>query len=334
MKIGIVILNWNGVELLKKFLPTVLDHSKGHAVYIADNASTDDSVKWVKENHPEVQIHQIPTNLGYAGGYNHVVPLIKEEVLCLLNSDVEVAPGWCEAMEQAFSSDPNLAAAQPKILDYYNKDKFEYAGAAGGFLDQLGYPYCRGRVFDFLEMDHGQYDYRIEVDWASGAALFVRKSVFEDCDGFDEDYFAHQEEIDLCWRMRQLDYSVQVIPGSQVYHIGGGTLNNSNPRKTFLNFRNSLFTVVKNDKRSYWWLLIVGRLILDGLAAVKFLFSLKPAHVMAILKAHFDFYRQFSKVLAIRKKINENNARSAVNQGVKSIVISYYILGHRRLHNE
>ncbi len=334
MKIGIVILNWNGVELLKKFLPSVIAHSQGHTVYLADNASTDDSLAWVKNNHPQVQIHLIPENLGYAGGYNHVVPLIKEEVLCLLNSDVEVAPNWCDAMEQAFNNDANLGAAQPKILDYNNKDKFEYAGAAGGFLDQLGYPYCRGRVFDYLEMDHGQYDHRMDIDWASGAALFLRKSVFEECGGFDEDYFAHQEEIDLCWRMRQLEYTVQSIPTSLVYHVGGGTLNNLNPKKTFLNFRNSLFTVVKNDKRSYWWVLVLVRLILDGVAAIKFLISWKPAHVLAILKAHVDFYRQLSTLISKRKKIHEKFFKSAVNQGVKSIVVSYYMLGKRRFHNE
>jgi len=334
MKLGIVILNWNGLELLQRFVPSVVENSTGHSVYLADNASTDDSIAWITENHPEVQVLSIPENLGYAGGYNYVIPRIAEEVLCLLNSDVEVSPGWCDPIVQAFQKDPNLGAAQPKILDFNNKDRFEYAGAAGGFLDQLGYPYCRGRVFDYLEMDHGQYDYRIETDWASGAAFFVRKEVFEECGGFDTDYFAHQEEIDLCWRMRQLDYSVQVIPESQVYHVGGGTLSNLNPKKTFLNFRNSLFTVVKNDRRSYWWLIIILRLLLDGVAALQFLVVLKPKHSLAIFKAHMDFYRQLSVFLKKRREINQKTFKSAVNQGVKSAVISYYLLGRRRLNRE
>lgn len=334
MKLAIVILNWNGLDLLKKFLPSVIDYSFGHAIYLADNASTDQSVRWIEENHPQINVLHIPENLGYAGGYNYVVPKISEEILCLLNSDVEVSANWCESILNSFNSNPNLGAAQPKILDYNKKGRFEYAGASGGFLDQLGYPYCRGRVFDYLEMDHGQYDYRQDIDWASGASLFVRKSAFEECRGFDVDYFAHQEEIDLCWRMRHLDYQVQVIPESHVYHLGGGTLNALQPQKTFLNFRNSLLTIVKNDSRSYWWGIIIVRMILDGLAAVKFLVSLKPKHAGAIIRAHFSFYKMLPAFLKKRKLVQNSSQKLSKNLGVKSIVTLYYLMGRKRLHHE
>ncbi|WP_194850542.1 glycosyltransferase family 2 protein [Nonlabens antarcticus] len=334
MKLGIIILNWNGLELLKKFVPSVIEFSKGHTIYIADNASTDESVNWLQETYPSIKILQIPENRGYAGGYNYVIPMVSEDVLCLLNSDIEVSAGWCDPMLHAFQNSPNLGAAQPKILDYNNKDTFEYAGAAGGFLDQLGYPYCRGRIFDYVEMDHGQYDQRIDIDWASGAALFISKSAFEDCKGFDADYFAHQEEIDLCWRLRQMDYSVQIIPESQVYHVGGGTLHSINPQKTFLNFRNSLITVVKNDARSYWWLIIFLRLLLDGLAAFKFMIGLKFKHVLAILKAHLNFYNDFLKILKKRNEVQKRSIKSAKNKGVKSVVATYYIMGRKRLHQQ
>ncbi len=330
MKLAIVILNWNGLELLKRYLPIVVQHSLGSEIYVADNASTDGSIAWINDHFPLVHTLSIPENLGYAGGYNYVVPNIEAEVICLLNNDVAATNGWCEPFINSFQKFPNLGAAQPKILDDLNNDMFEYAGAAGGFLDQLGYPYCRGRIFEHVEMDHGQYDFRIDTDWASGAALFIRKSAFLKVGGFDVDYFAHQEEIDLCWRLRQQGYTIQVLPESHVYHLGGGTLNSISPRKTFLNFRNSLFSMVKNDCRWYWWILIFFRLQLDGLAALKFLFNGKPKHFIAVLKAHFSFYGLLPKMLKKRSSIQKENQVHSINLGIKSIVGAYYILEKRR----
>lgn len=330
MNLAIVILNWNGIDLLQRFLPSVVEHSKGHKIYVADNASTDTSVTWLQASYPVIQIIQNNQNLGYAGGYNLALQQVAEDVICLLNSDVEVSPGWCESILNEFINDSNLGAAQPKILDFNNKDRFEYAGACGGFLDQLGYPYCRGRIFDHLEMDHGQYDHSVNIDWASGASLFVRKKAFEECEGFDDQYFAHQEEIDLCWRLRRLDYTIKVIPSSHVYHLGGGTLNSLNPRKTFLNFRNSLLTIVKNDNRPAYWMILFMRMVLDGVAALKFLFNGKFKHVTAILKAHLSFYQHLSDYRIKRKKLKSSSHHPRKNKGVNSIVLKYYGLGIQR----
>lgn len=330
MNLAIVILNWNGIDLLQRFLPSVVEHSKGHKIYVADNASTDTSVTWLQASYPEIQIIQNNQNLGYAGGYNLALQQVAEDVICLLNSDVEVSPGWCEPILNEFINDSNLGAAQPKILDFNNKDRFEYAGACGGFLDQLGYPYCRGRIFDHLEMDHGQYDHTVNIDWASGASLFVRKKAFEECEGFDDQYFAHQEEIDLCWRLRRLDYTIKVIPSSHVYHLGGGTLNSLNPRKTFLNFRNSLLTIVKNDNRPAYWMILFMRMVLDGVAALKFLCNGKFKHVTAILKAHLSFYQHLSDYRIKRKKLKSSSHHPKKNKGVNSIVLKYYGLGIQR----
>ena len=329
MKLAIVILNWNGEDLLKQFLPSVVEHSVGHKIYIADNGSTDQSERWLAANYPQITVIQNNNNLGYAGGYNAALSHIPEDLFCLLNSDVEVSAGWCDIILNEFKNDKNLGAAQPKILDYSNKDKFEYAGACGGFLDQLGYPYCRGRIFSDLEMDHGQYDDPIVIDWASGAAFFITKKAFEESNGFDQHYFAHQEEIDLCWRLRRLDYTIKVIPASQVYHLGGGTLNSLSPRKTFLNFRNSLLTIVKNDERSNFWFIIIVRMILDGVAALQFLFTLKIKHSVAVLKAHMSFYKLLSSYLQERKELRSTGHLSRRNNGVTSIVLKYYLLGQR-----
>ncbi|SCX95263.1 hypothetical protein SAMN05192588_0407 [Nonlabens sp. Hel1_33_55] len=329
MKLAIVILNWNGLELLKEFLPSVVEFSSNHRIIVADNASTDGSVEWVKNTYSNVEVIVNQENLGYAGGYNAIIPQIDAEVLCLLNSDVAVTPNWCDFILTEFEQDLDLGAAQPVLMDYNNKERYEYAGASGGFLDHLGYPYCRGRVFDYLENDHGRYDNSIEIDWASGAALFVRKKAFVEAGRFDEDYFAHQEEVDLCWRMRRLNYKIKVFPESKVYHLGGGTLSNLNSRKTFLNFRNSLFTIVKNDSRSHYWLIILLRLLLDGVAGFKFLFELKFKHFVAIIKAHISFYGQFNELIKKRRVLRNSRMSYVKNSGVTSIVLSYYISGKR-----
>jgi hypothetical protein len=320
MKIAVVILNWNGKKLLKQFLPSVIENSEEADIYIADNASTDDSVPFIKTHFPSVKIIQNKENGGYSKGYNDALKQVKAEVFCLLNSDVEVTENWLQPIIEVFKNDEQTAVVQPKLLDYNNKDYFEYAGAAGGFIDKYGYPYCRGRIFNTIEKDIGQYDDITEIFWASGACLFIRSTVFEKLNGLDETFFAHMEEIDLCWRAKNLGYEIKYIGNSKIYHVGGATLSNQNPKKTFLNFRNSLFTLTKNAEGSLF-LIILFRLILDGVAGIKFLFELKPSHTLAILKAHFSYYYYFKHMLkhrkSVKKKIKYYNRTS--------IVIDYFV---------
>lgn len=301
--IGVVILNWNGIELLKQFLPDVIKYSPEATVYIADNASTDASVEFVKENFPQAIVIQNTVNGGYSKGYNDALSILTEDVFILLNSDVQVTPYWLEPIISIFKNQPEVAAVQPKILDFKKPDHFEYAGAAGGFIDQFGYPYCRGRIFNSIEKDEGQYEDEVDIFWASGACLAIRKEFFYKVGGLDEDYFAHQEEIDLCWRLHNFGFRVKYTPKAVVYHIGGATLNSQNPKKTFYNFRNSLFNLVKNVPSNKIPLVIFVRLILDGLAAFKFLFELKFRHFTAVFNAHLSFYHYLPRMLKKRQKI-------------------------------
>nr|WP_238934791.1 glycosyltransferase family 2 protein [Aurantibacter crassamenti] len=304
MKIAIVILNWNGKSLLEKYLPSVLNYSEGSAIYVVDNASTDDSVAFLKERYPTIGVIQNDENGGFAKGYNDGLKQIDADIYCLLNSDVEVTENWIDPIKQLFETKQKVAIIQPKILDLRNKEYFEYAGAAGGFIDQLGYPFCRGRVFQSLEKDTGQYDDDREIFWATGACLFIRSTVFNDLGGFDEDYFAHQEEVDLCWGAQNLGHTVYYTAKSHVFHLGGSTLNNVNPKKTYLNFRNSLFSITKNLPRRKAFVIIFLRLFLDGIAAIRFIFQLEFDHCFAILRAHLSFYRQFRKMYRKREKAN------------------------------
>lgn len=320
MKIAIVILNWNGKDLLEKFLPSVISFSEGADIYVADNASTDSSVSFVSTHFSSVKIIQNTKNGGYAKGYNDALKQIDADVFCLLNSDVEVSKNWLQPIISEFKTHPETAIIQPKILDYKNKKYFEYAGAGGGFIDQLAYPFCRGRIFEAIEEDKGQYNDTTEVFWASGACFFIRQETFKNLNGFDESFFAHMEEIDLCWRAYNLGYTTKYIGTSTVYHVGGATLKNTNPKKTYLNFRNSLFTLTKNAKGSLFILILV-RLLLDGLAAFKFLIELKPLHILAVLKAHFSFYTNLSKLLKQRKLIKQREKYFKTH----SIVWQYYI---------
>ncbi len=319
MKIAVVILNWNGKTLLEQFLPSVVAYSEEATIYVADNASTDDSVAFVKANYPAIKIIQNTVNGGYAKGYNEALQHVEEAVYCLLNSDIEVTPNWLSPILDTFKNESETAIIQPKILDYKNKSKFEYAGAAGGFIDKYGYPYCRGRIFDTIEVDTNQYP-NDTIFWASGACFFIRKSTFKALNGFDETFFAHMEEIDLCWRAFNNNYITKYIGDSTVYHVGGATLNASSPKKTYLNFRNSLFTLTKNAKGNIFFL-IFTRLLLDGLAAIKFLIEIKPKHILAILKAHGSFYSHLGELLKARK----NSTQKAGYFTKKSIVWSYYI---------
>ncbi|MBR9915192.1 MAG: glycosyltransferase family 2 protein [Algicola sp.] len=320
MKIAIVILNWNGQQLLEQFLPSVVTHSAEADIYVADNASTDDSLGFIQKNFPEVRCIRNNENGGYAKGYNDALKHVDADVFCLLNSDVEVTSDWLNAIKKEYTTCPNTAIIQPKILDFKNKTHFEYAGAAGGFVDKYGYAYCRGRIFDTIEADHGQYNATAPIFWASGACFFITKSVFEKLGGFDERYFAHYEEIDLCWRAFNEGFITKSVGQSSVYHLGGATLNNMHPKKTFLNFRNSLFTLTKNAKGPLFQL-IVTRLILDGIAGLQFLWQFKFSHFIAILRAHFSFYSHLTYLLKQRKGLLQRDNYYKTT----SIVWAYFI---------
>ncbi|WP_026451952.1 glycosyltransferase family 2 protein [Aequorivita capsosiphonis] len=325
MKVAVVILNWNGKGLLEKFLPAVVEFSKEATVYVADNASRDDSVSFISKSFPSVKIIQNKVNGGYAKGYNDALKSLSETIFVLLNSDVEVTENWLQPVLSEFSKDNSVVAAQPKILDFKNKEYFEYAGAAGGFVDKYGYPYCRGRIFNTLEKDTGQYNGITEIFWASGACLFVKSEAFWSAGGLDEDYFAHQEEIDLCWRMKSKGGKILYIGNSEIYHVGGATLDSLNPKKTFYNFRNSLLNLLKNVGGVKAFSAIFMRMVLDGVAAVQFLFQGKPKHFAAIGKAHLSFYSLMPKFNRKRKK----NATTLRYFAIKSIVYQYFIRNKR-----
>ena len=325
MKVAIVILNWNGKKILEQFLPSVVEYSEKATIYVADNASTDKSIPYLKEKFNKVTIIQNKTNGGYAKGYNDALKNVTEDLLILLNNDVEVTQNWLLPIINEFKRDASLIAAQPKILDFNNKKYFEYAGAGGGFIDRLGYPYCRGRIFNTIEKDKGQYNDINKIFWASGACFIVRSNEFRELNGFDENFFAHQEEIDLCWRIQQNGGIIKYIGNSTVYHVGGATLSNINPIKTFYNFRNSLLMLVKNIKSSKVWIILFMRLLMDGIAGIHFLIQGKWKHTLAIVKAHFSFYsllpRYINKEYKIRKEIKYYH--------IKSIVWNYFIRKNR-----
>ncbi|MDG1697614.1 MAG: glycosyltransferase family 2 protein [Polaribacter sp.] len=327
MKIAIVILNWNGKKLLEQFLPSVVNFSLRDAtIYLADNASTDASIGYVKEFFPAVKIVENTINGGYAKGYNDALRSIEADIYCLLNSDIEVTENWLKPIIKVFKSDKKTAIIQPKLLDFNDKTKFEYAGAAGGFIDLFGYPYCRGRIFNHLETDKAQFNDETDILWASGACLFIRSNVYHLLDGLDEDYFAHQEEIDLCWRAKNCGYKIKYVGTSTVYHIGGATLQETNPQKTFLNFRNSLFNILKNIPKKLLLFVLISRLILDGIAGIKFILEFRPVHTLAILKAHLSFYKNFFKIFKKRRKVNKNQEYKLFN----SIVWQYFVLGRKK----
>jgi GT2 family glycosyltransferase len=327
LKTAIVILNWNGEKLLEQFLPSIVNFSAKEAViYVADNASTDASIAFVKEFFPAVNIVENVLNGGYAKGYNNALQSIEADIYCLINSDVAVTKNWLPPILEVFKKEKNTAIIQPKILDFKNQKKFEYAGAGGGFIDFFGYPYCRGRIFNNLEVDNHQFNDVTDIFWASGACFFIRANVYHQLNGFDEDYFAHQEEIDLCWRTQNISLAVKYVGTSTVYHVGGATLQETNPHKTYLNFRNSLLNIVKNVPKKWFLFLIFFRLLLDGIAGLKFLIELRPIHTFAILKAHLSFYRNFFKFLRKRKKLQKK-----VNYNIHtSIVWQYFIMRRKK----
>ena len=323
--IAVALLNWNGKSLLERFLGEVVNNSPEAVVYFIDNASTDNSVLFVQENFPSIRVIVLDQNYGYAGGYNKGLVAVKEDLICLLNTDVSVKPGWLPPVLDHFKKHPKTAIAQPHIMDIKVPNQFEYAGAAGGFIDRLGYPYCRGRLFNDLEEDLGQYDFDEKVFWASGACFFVRKTVFESLGGFDEDFFAHMEEIDFCWRAFNQNHDVYSLYQSKVFHLGGGTLKPS-PQKTYLNFRNSLYLLLKNlpEKRIQ---IIFERMLWDGIALLFFILQFKFATAFAIVKAHLAFYSNCRKMLKKQSKVK--GFTSYYNEA--NLPFRYFILKKRNL---
>lgn len=290
-KVAVVVLNWNGRKFLQQFLPSVVSSTyANHEIVVVDNKSSDDSVDFLKTNYPSVRVIQNADNWGFAKGYNEALKQVSADFYVVLNSDVEVNPGWLEPMVDLLEADPSIAACQPKILSFHNKKMFEYAGAAGGWIDSYGYPFCKGRVFEIAEEDKGQYDKTEPIFWASGAALFIRSSAFHASGGFDEYFFAHQEEIDLCWRLQLAGHKIYSCPSSIVYHVGAGTLQKDSPQKTFLNFRNNLITLTKNLPAGKRWIIMI-RIMLDAVAAWKGLLTGNAGYFMAILKAHFAYLK-------------------------------------------
>lgn len=289
--VAVVLLNWNGKDFLEKFLPVLCASSPEVSLYLADNDSTDDSVDFVIKHFPRVQVIYNRENLGFAAGYNRALAQIEADYYVLLNQDVEVTPGWIDPVIGMMEARPAMAACQPKILSYYQKDHFEYAGAGGGFIDRYGYPFCRGRIFDTVERDAGQYDAPRQVFWATGAALFIRAELYRRAGGLDPYFFAHMEEIDLCWRLQRMGYEIWCCPQSVVYHIGGGSLAQGSPEKMFLNFRNNLIMMHKNMRGWERFAIMFIRMTLDGAAALRGLAAGSAAEVKAVLKAHYAFYR-------------------------------------------
>ena len=306
MKVAVVILNWNGRAYLARFLPSVLEHSAGIAeVVVADNASTDGSIEWLADAFPATRVLRFSENGGFSKGYNDALAMIDADYYVLLNSDVEVTAGWLAPMLEMMEEHPRVGACQPKVLCHHDKTRFEYAGAAGGFIDAYGYPFCRGRIFDELEEDAGQYDDEREIFWATGACLFVRAELYHQLGGLDEDFFAHMEEIDFCWRMKNAGFKLMVCPSSKVYHVGGGALPKSSPRKTYLNFRNNLSLLVKNMPTARLFPVLVARYFLDALAAAVFFMKGQRADAGAVWAAHAHFLRSLPRLMKKRKVLQQ-----------------------------
>lgn len=328
MKVAVVILNYNGRKFLEEFLPNVIANCDPALaeVVVADNASTDDSVVFMKEHFPDVRLIENDSNGGFATGYNMALRQIVAQYYVLLNSDIEVTSHWLEPVIAMMDDNPGIAACQPKILSYYHKQQFEYAGACGGFIDKYGYPFCRGRVFQNLEEDEGQYDEPKEVFWATGACMFVRADLYHQVGGLDDSFFAHMEEIDLCWRLKSAGYLVYCCPQSRVYHIGGGTLPKNSPRKTYLNFRNNLSLLVKNLPDGRVKRTIIYRIALDWVAALKFLFEGCPKDFCMVFKAHFDFYRRL-RLLREKRNCGKHQDVSCVYR--RNIVFDHVFRGKK-----
>lgn len=323
---AVVILNYNGAGMLRRFLPSVIEYSPEASIYVADNGSSDESCDVVRNEFPAVKLMVLDHNYGFAEGYNRALAQVDEEYAVLLNSDVEVTRGWLSPMTQFLDSNPEVAACQPKLLSFKQKDFFEYAGAAGGFIDKWGYTFCRGRIFNTVERDSGQYDDTTDVFWATGAALMIRNEVYKNNGGLDGRFFAHMEEIDLCWRLRSRGYRIACVPQSHVYHVGGATLKKENPQKTYLNFRNNLLMIYKNAPDCQLKKIMLFRKVFDNVAALRFLASGDYAAFKAVRKARRDFKAMRSGY----DKARAENMKLAVTTRIpevleSSILYKYYL---------
>lgn len=304
-EVAVVILNFNGIEYLSKFLPILIENnSENSELYLADNASTDNSVLYVQNNFPSIKVILLSKNFGFAEGYNQALKQVVAKYYILLNTDVEVTPFWIEPLISQLRN-PKIAACQPKVLSYHSKDCFEYAGAAGGFIDYFGYPICRGRIINNVEKDLGQYNDNSKVFWATGACLAIKSDLFHEIGGFDRDFFAHMEEIDLCWRLQLAGFEIVYTSESTVFHIGGGTLSKANPYKTYLNFRNGLMMVYKNAPKRNFLLRLVSRMIMDGIASFGYLYKGQFNDFYAVFRAHMAFYSQLKHLIEKRKLIKK-----------------------------
>lgn len=332
-KIAIVILNWNGEKLFDTFLPSVIRHSSSEniEIIVADNGSTDKSIKHLNQFFPSVKIIDLKTNYGFAEGYNQAIKQVDADFMVLLNSDVKVTENWIEPCIQLFETDKKLAAIQPKILSYNQPNLFEYAGAAGGFIDKFGYPFCRGRILNRIEEDLGQYNQPSPIFWATGACMFVRTSAFKTAGGFDGDFWAHMEEIDLCWRLKNRGYTIAYQPKSLVYHLGGGTLSYGSPKKIYLNFRNNLYMLFKNLPRHQFTRIFFARMVLDGVAAAKFILGFNLREFWAVVKAHASFYRNLGTLIRKRKETQKMVIVKNHNEiYTKSIMWKFFIQKKRK----
>ncbi len=331
IKTAIVILNWNGESYLKKFLPGVLKNSLDSDVkiYVADNGSTDQSLNILRSDFPEVELIIFEKNYGFTEGYNKALIEIDAQYYLLLNSDIEVTAGWVTPLTDILERDENTAVVMPKIKAYHKPNHFEYAGAAGGFIDKFGYPFCRGRILNVIEEDDGQYDQEIEIFWATGACMCIKADVFHKSGGFDSFMFAHMEEIDLSWRLKNMGYKIMFTPKSTVYHVGGGTLPNEHPQKLYYNFRNNLILLYKNLPKNKLIPTLFSRLILDGVAAIKYFITLKFSFVWAVLRAHYRFYSVVGKYRKVRRQHADLIVEYPDNILKKSILTQFYL---KRIH--
>ncbi len=328
LKTAVVILNWNGKKYLENFLPGLVKNTQGNnaEIIIADNNSTDGSIEFLNDKFPDIRQIALDKNYGFTGGYNRALNQLKAEYFVLLNSDIEVTENWLNPLIELLDSDPSIAACQPKIKSFQNKKYFEYAGAAGGFIDKYGYPFCRGRVLDFIEEDTGQYDDQKDIFWATGACMVIRAELYKNIDGLDDDFFAHMEEIDLCWRLKNQGYRIVYCPKSTVYHVGGGSLPNNSPFKLYLNYRNNLFLLYKNLPNGKLLTVILTRMILDGLSAFIFLLRFSFKSFDAVLKAHFYFYKNLKNLRTKRKKLlSEKVVHHHSEIYPKSIVWNHFV---------
>jgi len=325
MKTAVAILNWNGLDLLKKFLPSVVKNTPiDISIYVIDNGSTDNSIDFINTNFSSITTIALDKNYGFAQGYNLGLKKIDAEIICMLNNDVEVTPSWTEPVLELFKLEKNTAIIQPKLLNYNKKEMFDYAGGAGGYLDKFGYPYCRGRIYNKIETDNGQYDDISKIFWACGACFFIRKKVFDLAKGFDSNFWAHMEEIDLCWRIQNLGYQVKYHYESKVYHLNAGTLNVSDSNKTYYNFRNQLYMLTKNY-RGNLFLLLFFKFFIDLLISVFFLLTRGIKHTLAIYRAYISFYKRIKQLLILRKNLN----KEIIHYNIFSII--FYFIGLKRL---